>query len=269
MRVAVAQFASGSDKDANRRVAVDSLRAAAGGGAGMVVLPEASMHAFGAAGIDLTAVAESLDGPFVSALASASAETGVVAVAGLFEVAGSPGRVFNTVVVVDGSGVLARYRKVHLYDALGWRESDRVAPGDPASPPAVVEVGDLRIGVMTCFDLRFPEVARVLVDHGATVLAVPAAWVAGPGKQEQWEVLLRARAIESTAFVVAAGQPGPVYTGCSTIVGPTGVVVAALSGSPDGGPGGLAFADAAASEVADVRAAMPVLASRRFTVAPA
>ncbi len=269
MRVAVGQFASGSDKEANRRQAVDLIRAAADGGAGLVALPEASMHAFGAAGADLAAVAEPLDGPFVGALASAAAATGVVAVAGLFEATRTAGRVFNTVVVVGAAGVLARYRKVHLYDALGWRESDRVEPGDPASPPAVVDLGDLRLGVMTCFDLRFPEVSRVLVDNGATVLAVPAAWVAGPGKREQWEVLLRARAIESTAFVVAAGQPGPTYTGCSAIVGPTGVVVRSLSGSVDGGPGALAFADLESSEIADVRAAMPVLASRRFSVRPA
>lgn len=269
MRVAVGQFASGPDKEANRRRAVELVRAGADGGAGLVVLPEASMHGFGAADADLAAVAEPLDGPFVTDLAAASAATGVVAVAGLFEVSDVPGRAFNTVVVVGPGGLLASYRKVHLYDALGWRESDRVEPGDAASPPGVVTLGDLRLGVMTCFDLRFPEAARVLVDHGATVLAVPAAWVAGPGKREQWEVLLRARAIESTAFVVAAAQPDPVYTGHSAIVGPTGVVRCSLPGSVDGGHRGVAFAEVDATEVAEVRAAMPVLASRRYVVRPA
>jgi predicted amidohydrolase len=269
MRAAVAQLGSGRDKAANRRRAGAVVAAAAAAGAGLVVLPEASMHGFDAAGADLSPIAEPLDGPFVTALAAESAASGIVVVAGLFEPAPVPGRVFNTVVIVGSGGVLARYRKVHLYDALGWRESDQVQPGDPTEAPAVVDVDGLHLGVMTCFDLRFPESARVLAEAGATVLGVPAAWVAGPGKREQWEVLLRARAIENGAFVLGAAQPEPAFTGHSAIVGPSGDLLGALPGSDATGRGTLAFADLDAAEVETVRASMPLLGSRRFAVRPA
>ena len=262
------QLRSGSDKSANLARLVDAVRRAAGAGAGLLVAPEAAMHGYGRPTTDLAPVAEALDGPFVSGLAAVAAETGVTVVAGLFEAGAPRGRVYNTVTVVGPSGLMARYRKVHLYDALGWCESARMAPGDPAEGLPVVAVGDLRLGVMTCFDLRFPEVARVLADGGATAVAVPAAWVAGPGKAEQWEVLLRARAIENTAYVLGAAQPEPEYTGCSMVVDPTGVVTARLGG-PAEGPGALLVADVRPDRVAEVRAGMPLLEQRRFVVRPA
>jgi deaminated glutathione amidase len=86
----------------------------------------------------------------------------------------------------------------------------------------VVEVGGFRVGLMTCYDLRFPELARALVDQDAELLVVPAAWVAGPGKVDHWRTLLKARAIENTVYVAAAGQPGPRYTGHSMVVTPRG-----------------------------------------------
>jgi predicted amidohydrolase len=289
MRVAVGQYASGFDKRRNREVAARLVAAAAAGGAHLVVLPEAAMYPFGSPDTDLAAAAEPLDGPFVEALVTSVADTDLTVVAGLFEPTGIPGLVHNTVVAVTAAGVAAAYRKVHLYDALGWRESARVTPGDPAAPPAVVDVGPLRVGVMTCFDLRFPETARVLVDAGADVLAVPAAWVAGPGKAGQWEVLLRARAIENTAYVLGAGQPEPAYVGHSTIVDPNGDVLVRLGGAEDGlaaasrqgahegesaGSGdaagdGLAFADLEPEVLAARRTAMPLLEARRFVVRPA
>jgi predicted amidohydrolase len=267
VRVAAAQFASDLDKDANRVVASRAVHDAADLGAHLVVLPEASMCGFGGPGTDLSALAEPLDGPFVAALAAAAAATGTTVIAGTFEPVPGEARVHNTVVVVGEGGLLAAYRKVHLYDALGWCESDRVRPGqpDPSNAP-VVATGELFVGVMTCYDLRFPESARQLVDGGATVLAVPAAWVAGRHKAEHWRTLLAARAIENTAYVVAAAQPTPTYTGISQIVDPMGVVVAELG--PDDGAGSvsIAVAEIDAARVLEVRQALPVLANRRFSL---
>ena len=96
----------------------------------------------------------------------------------------------------------------------------------------MVEVGGFRLGLMTCYDLRFPELARVLVDHGAEVLLVPSAWVAGPRKADHWRTLVRARAVENTVFVVAVGQPGPRYTGRSLAVDPLGDVLAEAGEEP-------------------------------------
>jgi len=267
VKVAVVQLASGLDKDVNRTQAVGAVRQAGELGATLVVLPEASMCGFGGPRTNLSALAEPLDGPFVGALAEVAAKTGTTVVAGTFEpVPGEP-RVYNTVVVVGPEGLSARYRKVHLYDALGWCESERVQAGAAdASNAPVVDLGELSLGVMTCYDLRFPESARLLIDQGATLLAVPAAWVAGKHKEEHWRTLLGARAIENTAYVVAAAQPGPTYTGCSRIVDPMGVVVAELG--PDDGVGYFAMVtgELTGARVDQARQALPVLAHRRFSL---
>ena len=122
----------------------------------------------------------------------------------------------------------ADYRKIHLYDSFGYRESDRLT-GGPLEP-VVVDVAGWRVGLMTCYDLRFPELARRLVDAGAEVLVVPAAWLPGERKVEHWRTLLAARAIENTCFVVGAAQPEPRYSGHSVVVGPLGEVLAEAGG---------------------------------------
>jgi predicted amidohydrolase len=262
--VSVAQFATSLDKEANRRAAVVSVRTAARQGAELVVLPEAAMCSFGETATDLVPLAEPLDGPYVTGLLAEAAATGTTVVAGTFEPAGSAGLVHNTVVVVGPDGLLGAYRKLHLYDALGWRESDRVMAGDPAEPAVVFPLLGLTFGVMTCYDLRFPEMARRLVDGGATALVVPALWVAGPGKGETWELLLRARAVESTAYAVAAAQPGPGGSGRSAVVDPSGAVLASMGAEDEGS----VSAELSADRVAEVRAGMPVLAHRRFSIVP-
>jgi deaminated glutathione amidase len=266
VRVAAVQFASDLDKEANRRRAVAAVHQAGGEGATLVVLPEASMCGFGSARTDLSSFAEPLDGPFVTVLAEVADETRTTVVAGTFEPVPGEDRVYNTVVVVGPSGLVARYRKVHLYDALGWCESDRVRPGEiDGSNTPVVPLGDLSLGLITCYDLRFPEAARWCIDRGATLLAVPAAWVAGPHKIEHWRTLLGARAIENTAYVVAAAQPAPTYSGCSQIVDPMGVVLAEL-GPGDGADGSEILAgEVTIDRVDEARRALPVLAHRRLS----
>lgn len=265
MRVAAGQLATSMDRAANRSAAVAAVRQAAGQGAELVVLPEATMCAFGPGDPDLSPYAEPLAGDFVSALRQVAEETGTTIVAGTFEPAGVPHHVYNTVVVVDGAGLVAAYRKFHLFDALGWKESDRIVAGDPGRDQAVVfPLGGLVVGVMNCYDLRFPEMARTLVDRGATALVVPANWIGGPGKAETWEILLRARAIENTAYVVAAAKPEPECAGHSMVVDPTGLVLTALGG----GGQGWATAELRPERVSEVRATVPVLGNRRFDVSP-
>lgn len=267
--VAVAQYVAGDDKAANRARAVAAVRAAAERGAGLVVLPEACMHGFGRPDQPLRPVAEPTDGPFGRALAQVAAETGVTVLAGMFETVPGEERVWNTVLAAGPAGYLGSYRKLHLYDALGWTESARLRPGgldllDPAGALLTVDVGGLRVGVQTCYDLRFPELSRALVDAGADLLAVPAAWVAGPLKETHWETLCRARAIENTCYLAAAAQSPPQYTGRSMILDPMGVPVASL-GEADG----LAVAEVSADRLAAVRAMLPVLVHRRYAVVPA
>ena len=249
MRVAAVQTATSLDPVENRRLVLDRVGAAAGDGAALVVFPEGTMCTFGPGSFDLSQVAEDLDGPFVDAVCSAAARHGVVVVAGMFERSSEPGRVHNTVVAVGPDGLLGAYRKVHLFDALGAKESLRVVPGDPGDL-LVFPAGDLVVGVMTCYDLCFPE-----------LLVLPTHWYAGPGKAEVFDVLVRASAIESTAYMVAAGKPGPECVGRSTVVDPAGQVLDLLGD-------GTAVAELSAARVAEVRAALPVLEHRRFGVRP-
>jgi predicted amidohydrolase len=252
----VGQFSARSDKAANRAVAGELVASAAAGGADVVVLPEATMYDFGPSGHSLADAAEKVDGEFVGALSGLAARHHVTAVAGMFEVSDDPERPYSTVVVVDADGLRGSYRKTYLYDSFGSRESDRLSAGP--GRPVVVPVGGMRMGLLNCYDLRFPEFARALVDAGADVLLVPAAWARGPLKEDHWQTLLRARAIENTAYVAAAAQCGTFYCGRSMIVDPMGVVVSAL-----GEQTGVASADVSVERRDEVRRMNPSLANRR------
>ncbi len=223
LRVRILQWASGLDPAANR----GRLAAAAVPGADLVVLPEAFARDFGEAGSDVSEFAEPLDGPFGLELNRAADAGSCAVVAGMFEVAEDPERPYNTL-LVGGAGP-ASYRKIHLYDSFGYRESDRLTGG--ALEPVVVEVAGWQVGLMTCYDLRFPELARRLVECGAEVIVVPSAWLPGTRKVEHWRTLLAARAIENTCFVVGAGQPEPRYVGHSAVFGPLGETLAAADGA--------------------------------------
>lgn len=258
MRATVVQFAAGLDPEAN--AATITRLAEAAGPADLVVAPEAAMHDFGSPDTPLGPVAQDLDGPFVAALGGLARSMAATVVAGMFERSADADRPYNSVVAVgpDGS-VVAVYRKVHLYDSFGYRESDRILAG-PVEP-TVVPVGEFQVGLLTCYDLRFPEHARTLVNAGADVLVVPAAWVRGPLKEDHWETLLRARAIENTVYVVAAAQCGRMYCGRSMVVDPMGVVVTAL-----GAAEGASSSVLGRESLRTAREHNPALHHRRFTV---
>lgn len=264
MRVGIVQCAVGADKAANTERLVSLIGRAAAAGADLVVAPEASMYGFGDGSEPLAPVAEPLDGPFGTALAAAASHHGVTVLAGMFEpVEDDPSRAYNTVAAFGPDGSLVgRYRKQHLFDALGWRESERLEPGTAAERLTFVVAG-VTVGVMTCYDLRFPELARALVDDGAELLAVPAAWVAGPLKEDQWATLVRARAIENVVWVAGADQAPPGYVGRGMVSDPFGVVVASL-----GEGEGVAVADVDLDRLRDCRERMPSLQHRRWRVLP-
>ncbi|MFT4214886.1 MAG: carbon-nitrogen hydrolase family protein [Microbacterium sp.] len=259
--IAVAQFAPTADTAANLRT-IDELAArAAARGADIVLFPEYSSYFVDPFDASLAAHAEDLDGAFVVAIRDIARRHGVVIVAGMVERGGGD-RVRNTVVAVDGGRTLASYRKLHLYDAFGQRESDWVEPG-AIEAPQTFAVGDLTFALMTCYDLRFPEVARLLADAGAHVVLVAAEWVRGPLKESHWRTLLHARAIENTLYVAGADHPPPLGVGASVVVDPQGVEIAGAGVATDVAVG---FADAVTIE--RVRRVNPALRLRRFTVQP-
>ncbi|MEU6749331.1 carbon-nitrogen hydrolase family protein [Spirillospora sp. NPDC046719] len=263
VQVAVAQFAPGEDKDANLASIGKLAAEAAARGARVVVFPEFAM--FTAPKLDrrFLDTAEPLDGPFAAGLGELARRHGLHVVAGVNERLDDPGRISNTLLAIGPDGaVAATYRKTHLYDAFGYKESEVVRPG-PIGDPETFTVDGVRFGMQTCYDVRFPEVTRRIVDAGADVLALPAEWVPGPLKEDHWRTLVRARAIENTIYVAAADQCAPTGAGNSMIVDPMGVVVAAL-----GETTGTASADVSPERVAAVRKKNPALSLRRFTTVP-
>jgi predicted amidohydrolase len=219
LTVALVQVASAQDPVKNR----DRLADLEVPSADLVVLPEVYQRDLGRPDEELGPDAEDLDGPFVEALTARAEEHGGTWVAGMIERSEDPDLPYNTLVVVDGQGLRASYRKIHLYDSFGYKESDRLVAGERT--PVVVDVGGLPVGLMTCYDLRFPELARELSREALPLLVVPAAWVAGPRKLHHWRTMVTARAIENVTYVAAVGQPAPRYTGHSMLVDPRGDVV--------------------------------------------
>ncbi|MBN9740657.1 acyltransferase [Amycolatopsis sp. A1MSW2902] len=204
-RIALCQLNSGDDPEENLKTVRSGVEAAAAAGARVVVFPEATMARFGR---PLAPVAQQLDGPWASAVAAIASEHDVLVIAGMFTPADN-GRVRNTL-LITGLGQHLGYDKIHLYDAFGFAESDTVAPG---AEVVTFSAEGTVFGVATCYDLRFPELFRRLADDGADVVTVPASWGAGAGKREQWEVLVRARALDSGCWVAACGQADPAATG--------------------------------------------------------
>lgn len=264
MQIAVAQFAAGMDKAANLATARTLIGAAADAGATLVIAPEAAMHDFGPQELALAPIAEPIDGEFVSGLAEVASLRHITVVAGMFEsVEGDRTRAYNTVVAIGPTGeLIGSYRKQHLFDAFGWRESDRLVAGDTADR-LVFDCGEFRVGVITCYDIRFPELTRALVDDGATLLAVPSAWVAGPSKAHQFRTLATARAIENVCYLAGAVQSPPTYTGESCIIDPYGEIVAELADAD-----GVAVGEVSAKRVIECRERVPSLTNRRWGVAP-
>ncbi|NQD86468.1 carbon-nitrogen hydrolase family protein [Paenarthrobacter sp. CM16] len=262
MRIASGQFSAGIDSQRNLQEILQMMTSAARGGAELLVLPESSLYASSEPPAALARAAQPLDGPFISAIAASARDLELPVVVGTTET-NPVGLPFNTVVALDARGsVHATYRKVHLYDAFGYTESSGVSPGT-ITPPELLVFGALRLGMLTCYDLRFPESARYLVDAGANVLLIPAMWIVGPGKEDHWSTLIRARAIENTAYVIAANQTGPLATGYSVMVDPFGVVMASAGEAPE-----VIHSELTAQRISEVRARVPSLLNRRFTVVP-
>lgn len=260
--VAVAQFAPTADKTANLAEIERLARVGAERGARLVVLPEYASYFANPIDETYAANAEPVGGAFTTRLVELAGSLGVHLVAGLVE-RGTGARVRNAVVAVDGSGVVAVYRKQHLYDAFGQRESEWIEPG-PVGEAQTFVVDGLTFGLMTCYDLRFPEVARTLADADVDAAVVPAEWVRGPLKEHHWNTLLTARAIENALYVIAADHPAPIGIGASAVVDPRGVAVARLALDT-----GVAVAHIDADEIAATRRENPVLGLRRYRVLPA
>lgn len=257
-RLALAQLAVTGDKPGNLAKIADAATRAAAASSRLLVCPEASMFHFGKPSEPLAPAAEPLDGPFVSALRDMARRHKLWILAGMFEKIDGDARVYNTLVLLRDDGEIhGIYRKIHLYDAFGYRESDRIAAGDGST--LSFELDGIQFGALTCYDLRFPELARHLTREGAQALLLPTAWLAGPLKEMHLATLLRARAIENTVYIGAADQCPPAYSGCTVLYDPLGVVVASLGEAP-----GVIAGEIDPARVDAARATNPSLANSRL-----
>lgn len=261
-KVAIAQVESSTDKKENLRKAVGLIQEAKRKGAGLIAFPEFLM-AFSPASQSteqLTQVAEPADGPFISSLCNAAKAAGISVIATIYENSTVPNRVFDTAVWIDARGNIASvYRKLHLYDAFGFKESDKFHPGDAVAP--LVKSGECHFGMMICYDLRFPEMARMLALEGANVLVAPAGWVQGDLKVEHWQTMIKARALENGSYVIAPGQVGNIYIGHSMVVDPLGRTLVDL-----GEKEGLEVVELNLKLVQETREKLPLLKNRRTDV---
>lgn len=263
-RVAIVQMKSSTDKKENLRISLDFVKEGARRKAGLICFPEFQM-AFSSAKQStkqLANVAESLDDNFILKLCSAARSCNIEVVGTIYEKsdASSDKRVYDTAVLINSKGkIISRYRKVHLYDALGFKESLKLMAGNSIELPSATSAGT--IGLMICYDIRFPEISRILAVQGAEILVAPSAWVQGVMKEEHWVTLLKARSIENGLYMVAPDQVGQIFSGRSMVIDPFGSVILDM-----GNREGMEVVDIDISRVRSIRKSLPLLKNRRKDV---
>ena len=261
-RIALAQITSAAEKAKNLKLAQDLIAEAKHKGARAIAFPEFLMaySSSSQSAEELAQIAEPVNGSFVLSLCEAARNHAIDVVATIYEKSGSRDRVYDTALWIDASGKPAAiYRKLHLYDALGFKESDKFLPGDEITEPVNTDIG--RCGMIICYDLRFPELARILTLMGATVLLAPSGWVQGEMKVEHWQTMVRARAIENGCYVIAPDQVGNIYIGHSMVVDPFGNILVDMKEDE-----GLAIAEIDPALIAETREKLPLLKNRRADI---
>jgi predicted amidohydrolase len=260
--IALGQVTTSEKKSANLKKGIQFIRTAAEKGADLVILPELLMayRELSDSQEKFYETAETLSGPFVSTMASEAKARKIHVAFGMFERSEKGRLVHNTVVMVGPDGaLLGSHRKVQLFDSFGYRESGRIAPGEELEDVFETRLG--RIGMISCYELRFPELSRILTLRGADLLVVPTAWVAGRLKEDHLRVLTRARALENTVFVAVACQTGRIFTGRSTVVDPFGIPICDA-----GEEEGLILAEIDLQRIKRVRKILPSLQHLRHDI---
>jgi deaminated glutathione amidase len=267
--IALVQMKSSESKDENLRLSLNFIKEAAKKKASLICFPEFQM-AFSPSyqsAKQLTKLAESINcGNFVFTLCSAAKRNKINVIATIYERITNNSntkynnRVFDTAVMINNKGIICSvYRKVHLYDAFGFKESVKMMAGNIIEKPVKTSAGN--VGLMICYDIRFPEMSRILTVDGANVLAVPSAWVHGIMKEEHWQTMLKARAIENGSYVIAPDQVGNIFSGRSMVVDPFGINLLDM-----GNREGMEVVEIDKSRIQKVRNSLPLLNNRRTDV---
>ncbi|MDR3783187.1 MAG: carbon-nitrogen hydrolase family protein [Candidatus Nitrosotalea sp.] len=261
-KVAVVQMRAETDKKTNLKKILRYISQAARKGAVLCTFPEFMMcyTPSSQSAKELANIAEKIDGEFISSISEAAKQNSIQVIGTLYEKSPKPNRVYDTSFLVDKNGrVISRYRKIHLYDALGFKESVKLYPGSSITKPVKTSVG--KMGMMICYDLRFPEMSRILASSGSEVLVVPSAWVKGKMKEEHWLTINKTRAIENGCYVISTDQVGNIYCGRSVVVDPYGKILLDMKKRE-----GIGIVDISLDEVKQVRQRLPLLRNRRTDI---
>nr|CAF28715.1 putative predicted amidohydrolase [uncultured crenarchaeote] len=264
-RAAIVQMKSSEEKEHNLAYSVKLINEAAKRKARLICFPEFQM-AYSPAEQkteSLHRIAEKICGNFVSTLSNSARQNKINVIATMYEIINAnekSQKVFDTGIIINELGkVQSIYRKVHLYDALGFKESKKLLAGSIIEKPSKTSVGNL--GLLICYDMRFPEISRILTVNGANILVSPSAWVAGFMKKVHWEVMVRARAIENGVYVLAPNQVGNIYCGHSMAIDPFGATVLDMKNRQ-----GIEYVDIDTAKIDTTRRTLPLLMNRRTDV---
>jgi predicted amidohydrolase len=259
MKVAVIQFKASINKENNLKQIISYISKASSKNATLCAFPEFMMFYTNSKQTpkQLADLSEMINGKFITEIAKAAKENHIQVVGSFYEKSKKINRVYDTSFVINHLGkVISTYRKIHLYDALGFKESDKMIPGSKIAKPVATSIG--KIGMMICYDLRFPEMSRALALAGSEVLIAPSAWVKGPMKEEHWITINKTRAIENGCYVIAPAQVGNIYCGRSLIVDPYGKVLLDMKKKQ-----GISFVNIDLKKVKEIRKILPLLKNRR------
>lgn len=259
MKAAVVQFKASTSKENNLKKIISYIAKAASKNAKLCAFPEFMMFYTNSTQTSkqLAELAETINGNFVSTIAKTARENKIQVVGSFYEKSKKRDRVYDTSFVIDKTGkVISTYRKIHLYDALGFRESDKMTSGSKISKPVKTSLG--KIGMMICYDLRFPEMSRSLALAGSEILVAPSAWVKGNMKEEHWITINKTRAIENGCYIIAPDQVGNIYCGRSLVVDPYGKILLDMKKRQ-----GIGYVSIDLDTVKQTRKVLPLLKNRR------
>ena len=261
-KVAIVQFKASTTKEQNLKKILDYIKKASKRGAQLCAFPEFMMFYTKPSQTpkELASLSETINGNFVKTISKAAKKHSIQVIGTFYEKSNKKNRVYDTSFLINKSGkVVSKYRKIHLYDALGFKESKKMVPGSKIVKPSRTAIG--KIGMLICYDLRFPEMSRSLALSGSEILVAPSAWVKGKNKEDHWITINKTRAIENGCYVVAPDQVGNIYCGRSVVVDPFGKILLDMKKRQ-----GIGVVNISLDKIKKTRTVLPLLKNRRSDI---